>query len=107
MSVSICSNVEKSQFLNLSFLLQWFHKVCEQAATGNVAFSVKHLHANHLYCTGRHLEAAHVFSKLIETMPTGNHQREVSEGLARSLLKSGDFKNALEAAKQFVGENFT
>ena len=35
-------------------------------------------------------------------MPTGNHQREVSEGLARSFMKIGDFKKAIEAAKQFV-----
>lgn len=76
--------------------------MCEQPPENDVAFSVKHLRANHLYYTGRHLEAVKVFTELIETMPTGNHQREVAEGLARSLMKTGDLKNALEAAKQFV-----
>lgn len=84
-------------------MLQWFRKVCEQPPeNGTATFSVKHLHANHLYCTWRYLEAAHVFTELVETMPTGNHQREVAEGLARSLMKAGDIKNALKAAKQFV-----
>jgi hypothetical protein len=48
------------------------------------------------------MEAALTFTELLKLMRTGNHQREVSEGLSRSYLKLGDFKMALEAANQFV-----
>ena len=48
------------------------------------------------------MEAALTFIDLPKLMRTGNHQREVSEGLSRSYLKSGDFKMALEAANQLV-----
>nr|CAH0106136.1 unnamed protein product [Daphnia galeata] len=79
----------------------WFHEVCEKTSEGDVTFNIKHLRANHLYYTGRYMEAALTFTELLKLMRTGNHQREVSEGLSRSYLKLGDFKMALEAANQF------
>lgn len=66
------------------------------------SFSIQHLHANHLYCTGKYSEAAQIFRELLKMLSNGNHQREVSEGLARSLLKIGETEMSLEAATQFV-----
>lgn len=78
----------------------WFHEVCERACESDVSFSMKHLRANHLYFTGSYTEAVCAFTELVKLMRTGNHQREVAEGLARSLLKLGDTKLSLEAATQ-------
>ncbi|XP_046636081.1 uncharacterized protein LOC124314774 [Daphnia pulicaria] len=99
-----CDNKEiSSQFHWIAHRSEagWFHEVCESASEGDVTFNIKHLRANHLYYTGRYVEAANTFTELLKLLRTGNHQREVSEGLCRSHLKLGDFKMALEAANQF------
>ena len=64
--------------------------------------NVKHFRANHLYYMGKYLEAAEAYTELLTLVPKGNHQREVTESLSRSLLKTGDTAGAVEAAKKFV-----
>lgn len=52
----------------------------------------------------RYAEASSIFTEMLQLIPPGNHQikREVTEGLARSLMKEGDLEQALTMAKLFV-----
>lgn len=89
-------------------LLQWFKSVPAGNTILSDSVNVKHFHANHLYFTGKYLEASQIFSDVFDMVPPGNSQlkREVAEGLARSLMKAGKIEHALDAAEMFVSVSY-
>ena len=85
----------------LLFAHQWFYdeSVTDTQENVNIILS----QANRFYYSGKYEEACKTYSKLIK-LTAGNCQlgREVSEGLARTLIKTGSLKEAIQAAYEMV-----
>ena len=76
----------------------------ENESIDDSSVNVLHFHASNLYHSSKFLEASDLFADLLGKVPPNNFQlrREISEGLSRSLMKSGKFSEAIEAANEYV-----
>jgi len=75
----------------------------ENESIDDSSVNVLHFHASNLYHSSKFLEASDLFADLLGKVPPNNFQlrREISEGLSRSLMKSGKFSEAIEAANEY------